>query len=162
METNKILSANLLDILFDDRNKDYGAYELRKTYPKQITKALLVTGTITLLIFGSLLARSSKPDDKNKFVITTVDPSIVKNEVKPEPAKPRKEPPPVPTRTQTFIPPTIVENVEKPLPPQSELENAKIDLVTKDGKDDDGLVNGNTPVDNKGIIEVKKSVEPDI
>src|SRR5260221_6936429 len=162
MESNKILSANLLDILFDDRNKDYGAYELRKTYPKQIRKALLVTGTITLLIFGSLLARSSKPDDKSKFVITTVDPSIVKNEVKPEPAKPRKEPPPVATRTQTFIPPTIVENVEKPLPPQSELENAKIDLITKDGRNDDGLVNGNTPVDNKGIIEVKKSAEPDI
>ena len=61
MQTNKILSADLLDIIFDGRNKDYGAYELRKTYQKRITKALLVTTAISLLIFaGSVLARSSK------------------------------------------------------------------------------------------------------
>ena len=30
MQTNKILSAPLIDIIFDGRNKDYGAYELRK------------------------------------------------------------------------------------------------------------------------------------
>ena len=32
MDSNKILSADMLDIIFDGRNKEYGAYELRKTY----------------------------------------------------------------------------------------------------------------------------------
>jgi protein TonB len=156
METNKILSASLLDILFDDRNKDYGAYELRKTYQKRITKALLVTGTIILLIFGSLFSRSSKPENSNKFVIKSVDPSIVNNEIKPEPPKPRRETPPVQTRTLIFTPPTIVENVERPLPSQSELENSKIALVTKNGIDDKGLVNEDILHDDKGVIEKKQ------
>ena len=36
MEINKILTADILDIIFDGRNKDYGAYELRKTYNKRL------------------------------------------------------------------------------------------------------------------------------
>lgn len=39
MEANKILSADILDLIFEDRNKDYGAYELRKTYNRRITRA---------------------------------------------------------------------------------------------------------------------------
>ena len=49
MEANKILSADVLDIIFDGKNKDYGAYELRKTYNRRITRALIITGSIALL-----------------------------------------------------------------------------------------------------------------
>ena len=31
-------------LIFDDRNKSYGAYDLRKTYNKRITKALVDYG----------------------------------------------------------------------------------------------------------------------
>jgi protein TonB len=56
MEINKILSADILDILFDGRNKEYGAYELRKSYNKRITYALVATFAAVLLLFvGSLL-----------------------------------------------------------------------------------------------------------
>ena len=40
MDPNKILQSDLLDIVFEGRNKDYGAYELRKKYNKRITLAL--------------------------------------------------------------------------------------------------------------------------
>ncbi|MBS1566038.1 MAG: energy transducer TonB, partial [Bacteroidetes bacterium] len=40
LDVNKIMSADVLDIIFDGRNKDYGAYELRKTYNKRLTTAL--------------------------------------------------------------------------------------------------------------------------
>ena len=43
MEANKILSADILDIIFDGKNKSYGAYQLRKTYNKTLTKALIIT-----------------------------------------------------------------------------------------------------------------------
>ena len=43
MEANKILSADILDLVFEGRNKDYGAYELRKTYNKRIVYALIIT-----------------------------------------------------------------------------------------------------------------------
>ena len=37
MEPNKILKSDVLDLLFENRNKEYGAYELRRKYNKGIT-----------------------------------------------------------------------------------------------------------------------------
>src|SRR5665647_2388256 len=41
MNRNKILQSNLLDIIFDNRNKEYGAYVLRRDYDSRLGKALL-------------------------------------------------------------------------------------------------------------------------
>ncbi len=63
MKTNNILSAPLIDIIFDGRNKDYGAYELRRNYSKRINKALFITTTIAALAFGgAVLGNSFKKD----------------------------------------------------------------------------------------------------
>ena len=35
MEKSAILNADLLDIVFEGRNKEYGAYELRRTYNRR-------------------------------------------------------------------------------------------------------------------------------
>ena len=51
MDVNKILSTDLLDLIFEGRNKDYGAYELRKQYNRRLTKALVITFGGLLLIF---------------------------------------------------------------------------------------------------------------
>ena len=57
MDINKILSADILDIIFEGKNKSYGAYDLRKTYNKRLTKALLLTAALALLIFlGTVFA----------------------------------------------------------------------------------------------------------
>ena len=32
MDANKILGADILDLVFEHRNKEYGAYHLRKAY----------------------------------------------------------------------------------------------------------------------------------
>ena len=51
MEINKILTADILDIIFEGKNKEYGAYELRKTYNSRIVKAIVGTGIVVLLVF---------------------------------------------------------------------------------------------------------------
>lgn len=51
MTSNEILQADMLDILFDHRNKSYGAYQLRKTYHRRM---LLATGLTALLVTGVL------------------------------------------------------------------------------------------------------------
>ena len=57
MEANKILKITYLDILFEGRNKEYGAYDLRKTYNKRIKIALASTVIILLMIFvGTVMA----------------------------------------------------------------------------------------------------------
>ncbi|MEI7734406.1 MAG: energy transducer TonB, partial [Ferruginibacter sp.] len=53
MDINKILSADILDIIFDGKNKQYGAYDLRKSYNRRLTKALLITASIAMLLFLS-------------------------------------------------------------------------------------------------------------
>ena len=59
MEVNKILSADVLDIVFEGRNKEYGAYLLRRTYSKRIKLALVATISAVAL----LLLLSSREKD---------------------------------------------------------------------------------------------------
>lgn len=40
MKPDMILQSDILDILFEGRNKDYGAYSLRRNYNGRLTKAL--------------------------------------------------------------------------------------------------------------------------
>ena len=42
MEASKILTADVLDIIFNGRNKDYGAYELRRHYKQRLILSLVV------------------------------------------------------------------------------------------------------------------------
>ena len=55
MKPELILQADILDIIFEGRNKDYGAYELRRGYSIRMKKALYgVFGiVIALFIFNS-------------------------------------------------------------------------------------------------------------
>ena len=49
LDVNKIMSADILDIIFDGRNKEYGAYELRRAYNKRLTYALAGMAALLLL-----------------------------------------------------------------------------------------------------------------
>src|SRR5829696_5405589 len=100
MEPNKILTADFLDLLFEDRNKEYGAYSLRKTYNKRITRALIITASVAFLaIGGSLLASELTPKSDAKLKIDEVTLADVKQEEKkiipPPPPPPKTEPPKV-------------------------------------------------------------------
>ena len=59
MEPNKILQADILDLVFEGRNKDYGAYELRKTYNRRILTALIITFGVGILIVLASLYQSN-------------------------------------------------------------------------------------------------------
>ncbi len=51
MDVNKILNADILDIIFEGRNKEYGAYDLRKTYNRRMVKAIIGTAIVIALLF---------------------------------------------------------------------------------------------------------------
>ncbi|HKO79137.1 MAG TPA: energy transducer TonB [Chitinophagaceae bacterium] len=165
MEANKILSADVLDLIFEDRNKDYGAYDLRKTYNKRIIMALVITASIALLaLIGSVLASTFKSSDDNKPVIKEVTIQDLKQEEdKPEPPPPPPPKPPDPPKIEMtkFTPPKIVkdEEVEEPPPPQEEVKEAKIDVISQEGIKDEGIVAPAVIDDGKGIVEEKKEDE---
>ena len=74
MEVNKILSADVLDIVFDGRNKDYGAYDLRKTYNKRLGKALIGTAAVVGLLFaGYALSNLKGPEKKKAMIVQDVE-----------------------------------------------------------------------------------------
>ncbi len=90
MDVNKILSADVLDIIFDGRNKAYGAYDLRRTYAKRMTIALIATAAILVLFFvGTILANKFNSNkDKTEMVVQDVELEAIKQE------EPKNEPPP--------------------------------------------------------------------
>ena len=65
MEANKILGADVLDIIFDGKNKEYGSYQLRKSYKKTLTKALVITGSALLLILGGSFVANIINDNRS-------------------------------------------------------------------------------------------------
>ena len=166
MEPNQIKDADILDILFEGRNKDYGAYELRKTYNRRIKKAMTATGAVVgLLCIGYFVAGGTKGKvsplkDPTEVVLVSVDPpdKVVPPVIPP----PRVAPQPVATRifTTPVIVKTEVKPDEKP-PAQDELDQVKIGTANVKGDAYDGTdaptANGVGP----GIVEAPKKQEDD-
>ncbi|MEO6455758.1 MAG: energy transducer TonB [Ginsengibacter sp.] len=60
MNSNSILNSNLLDIIFENRNKDYGAYVLRRDYNKRLMASLMAVFAIVIM-FTVWQMRKSMP-----------------------------------------------------------------------------------------------------
>jgi len=168
LDVNKIMSADILDIIFDGRNKDYGAYELRKSYSKRLTLALAGMAAILALVFiGYFVVNTINANSKKSEVVVKdvqleeIKQEEKKNEPPPPPPPPKQEPPKV--EMAKFTPPKIVKDEEvkeeeKP-PEQEKLEDTKIGTVNQEGIKDEGIV---APVDNgKGVVEAPKKEEED-
>lgn len=121
-------NISLDEIVFENRNKEYGAYDLRTTYPKLLTKAFII-GTILFLIMAlspliySTIKRLTAPDAvevKADLVnILDEDPIVeLPKEEEPPPPPPPKEEPPVQEVIQNVVPePVKAPKVETPPPP---------------------------------------------
>lgn len=166
MDINKILTADILDLIFEGRNKEYGAYELRKTYPKRIITAIVSMLSFCLLIFlGTVLANFVGPKKQTQLLVQDVQLSDVKKEEKkpepPPPPPPKQEPPKV--EITKFTPPKIVKDEEvkpdeKP-PEQEKLEDTKIGTINQEGEKTDVVA---PPVEQStGQVEAPKAQEED-
>jgi protein TonB len=156
MEPNKILVSDLLDLIFDDRNKEYGAYELRKTYQQRIGKSLLFTGIFAGLIFaGAAIAGSLEPERTAQIAIREHTIAAVEEEIKVIKPKQPEVRPVEQQRTQQYIPPTLVDVTDEPPPSQEELAVAHIDTKTQEGVFDKDIPFEPVVGDPRGIIEAK-------
>jgi periplasmic protein TonB len=165
MEVNKILTADILDIIFEGRNKEYGAYDLRKSYNKRLVKALIGTAAIILLLFiAYFLSNLDSGKKKVAMVVQDVQLEEVKEEKKnepPPPPPPKVEPPKV--EMAKFTPPKIVKDEEvkqeeKP-PEQEKLEDTKIGTVNQEGVKDEGITAPPVSDAGKGVVEAPKETE---
>jgi periplasmic protein TonB len=162
METNKILHADILDILFEGRNKEYGAYALRKGYNGRLGRSLLVMGgvVVVLFCFGFVSGRGPhvvKPPAPDSVTLVSVAPDVVPPPPSPPPVKVQP-----PVATTIFTPPVLVKDPpedEKP-PVVDDLEKVRIGTVNTPGADDVGIVPA--PVGTgSNVVEAPKKVEDD-
>jgi protein TonB len=141
MDINKILTADVLDLIFEGRYKEYGAYELRKSYNQRLKNALIVMVALTVLLAGGAIWSNSAKKSKTEIIVQDVNLTDVNNQEKkpppppPPPPPPKQEPPKV--ELAKFTPPKIVkdEEVKKEdeIKEQDKLEDVKISSIDQEG-----------------------------
>lgn len=122
--------ATLDDIIFKDKNREFGAFVLRTTYPKVIKRSVILGSS--LFVGALLLAAFWKQITANNNDKTEITADLVKVEAPPPPKKVELPPPPPPpppkeipkVTTTKFLPPEIKhdEEVQKPEPPPEEVK----------------------------------------
>ncbi len=165
MEANKILSADLLDIIFEGKNKSYGAYDLRKSYASRLKKALAATFiALAVILVGGVLANKVTDSAEDIEVIDTQMAEIKKDEpvvIPPPPPPPVKPPPPPEINQVKFTPPKVVKDEE--VKPEEKIEEIKEDaaISTKTVETENKVQIVQAPVEDKGTVVAEVPVEDD-
>lgn len=178
MDSNKNFYGKSMDeIVFDNRNKGYGAFQLRSIYQKTMLKALAISVSVFVLGLYSpkVATKLGLLSDKEEDVVDTVTvilqpPSI--EEKKDELPPPPPPPPPVEEivqkATERFVEILAVDKEEaKEDPPKiDDLKDKGIDDKKQDGDKDNGgppppppLKGTGDIVDNKIYIDVDQKAE---
>jgi periplasmic protein TonB len=162
--------ADLDEIVFEGRPKEYGAYDMRKKYNRYLERAALIAGLLFIFIttFPKVISWIIPPSDEvvEEYEVLPVD---LMNLPEPPPLDEEPPPPPVvpppPVRAQIeFRVPTPMpddEVEEETIKEMEELEKSEADI----GKED---VEGTTDaydfgdIDSKGVEEVIVKEEPEV
>ncbi|MCX6314852.1 MAG: energy transducer TonB [Sphingobacteriales bacterium] len=102
MNKELIMKTDVLDILFENRNKNYGAYDLRKHYNNRLTRSLLIMLGGALVLSAFSLIPSKEMISVSPGIIT--DPSLghIQPPKQPDPVKIEVKPVQPKTSTTKF------------------------------------------------------------
>jgi periplasmic protein TonB len=161
MEIQQIPNADWLDLLFDGRNKEYGAYDLRKNYNHRLTKAITLMIAVCLVLAGgyTLAGKFGSSHMIKPVVMTELDLTAVTPEKRietPPPFVPKSLQAAPAVATIRDVTTRIVKDVDvKPddePPVNADLDNAKIGLTTTQGTSDADVVPPVPGDGNKGLL----------
>jgi periplasmic protein TonB len=120
----KTMAVSLDEVIFSNRNQNYGAFYLRKKYTKHLFIAMLLVVPMFLIGTGSIFYKYSK--SFSKFITKPVESKVVVNNFsedfeipKPPPPPPAEQPQPTNHPNQSG-PPEVVDSVYE-TPPQINL-----------------------------------------
>lgn len=140
MKPENILQADLLDIIFINRNKDYGAYALRKYYDSRLLKSFAITFLLAaIFVVGRYIKSYFFKEEVKTFSAAFVKDVELEKHVeikKPEQAIKEIKRAPKPLAEKAYTEPKIVEDVkaDKPLAAIDDLVNKVISNHDKDGE----------------------------
>ncbi len=161
----QVTSADRNEIVFADRNKEYGAYTMRRDYDKRMV-IILVSFVATLgLSFGIFNYIKNIPEEVVEIKpvdVSTIPPAKPEEELPPPPPEP---PVPVLEKLTQFLPPVIVnEEVDEVPPIQENLEDKKISTINQEGSDDSFNATvgpAETVVEAPAVQQIFEAVEED-
>ena len=152
-------TASLNDIVFETRNKAYGAYFLRKIYNKHVSIATVIAIAIFILFISApLIANLIGGGEeevvlKEERVVELTEPPALENKPPPPPPPDLPPPPPPVVSTVKFKPPVIKKDEEvrkeEKIPDQKELEDVVVSTET---------VVGNTNEEVLTVVEAPSEV----
>jgi periplasmic protein TonB len=142
METSDSFTPDnrpMVDIVFENRNKEYGAYVLRKGYSKNVIIGLVITFlVIALIIFQPVLARMFA---RENTIVETPPRKLVYSELSvPPPIDKPKPPPPAIAlpklqKVIKFVPPKVVkEAVVEEVPTIEEIKQNEVAATEIEGE----------------------------
>lgn len=145
MENMDYKKASLNDLIFEGRNKKYGAYDIRRIYDEYVLRAMAIAlFGFALFTLGPVIWEKIKPeDDIEEQEIVTVDPKMIEpppiNPKTPPPPPLPSAPPPPKVSTVRFVPPEVApdeEIIEEDPPKQEELKQVVAGTETAQGDPD--------------------------
>jgi len=149
MENSNWQKTSIDDIVFEGRNKSYGAFLLRRIYDKHMTRAMITGILFFLLVISSpqiiAMIKGFLPEKKNELImkeVTLAEPPPIDPKKPPPPPPPKVDPPPIKDQIK-FVPPVVkkdeeVKEEEPPPPTVEEIKDKEIATETKKG-DENGI-----------------------
>lgn len=148
MKTALILKADLLDIIFENRNKDYGAYPLRKYYHVRLYKALGITFLFISLLSLYIFLYKPTFELTIPFVITDITKGHfkpVEKKIPTEVQKPKQVVPLKPLNSQIFT--SVIKIVDSTMESTKLAKN--LDSAVISNVNNIGTGNGNVIVNSE-------------
>jgi periplasmic protein TonB len=169
MTNNEILRATLLDIIFENRNKAYGAYALRRTYNNRLVMAMIAASAAILLFIFLTSMRNRKSDitasSQHPGETVKVTPVVfMPDKPKQQPAQDQSKPKPAATVASQHLNSQIAivpdDQHKAKVPANADLDSSMISDVTGPGKPPGdipilpaGNGNGNNTTSTQGQVQ---------
>lgn len=168
MKTSILLNREMNDIVFENRNKSYGAFALRQDYERTMARAMISAFLFFLCCINSpnvirlLQDRSSSADD----IILSNTPVVLDPISKPEPIVkppvviPQKTPPSIKSQikyVEPIVNPDDLVSEEADIPPSNQLVNVQTGSTTIDNPE--GIMNAGITDDIDNSSTIVETVE---
>ena len=140
-----VVSEGRNSLVFENRHKDYGAYDIRRKYNNYVNRALIISCTSFILLVTAPKIYSWIVAQVEEEKVVEMDMTQIDLEAPPpvdetEPPPPPPPPPPV-METVKFTPPVVVdEEVIEETPIITQETETQISTVTNEGNNTDEII----------------------
>jgi protein TonB len=151
------------DLVFEGRNKAYGAYVLRKIYEKRIMTSVIAAIVLFAIAMGGpvlyyrFAMAEEKKENLKKLEMKALEPPPVDKKTPPPPVVPPPPPPPPQVASIKFLPPEPDKEVkEDEMPPIEKVKENNISDKTQEGDNKEAPPTVEEVVTAPAVVEAPK------